>query len=58
MQDPKQRLNIFTDYCNKESSITDADVTSIVVDNVYESKSSGSDQSQQKQACWKAKFAV
>ena len=37
MQDPNQRLNIFTD-CNKESSITDADVTSIVVDDVYESK--------------------
>ena len=38
MQDPNQRLNIFTDDCNKESSITDADVTSIVVDDVYESK--------------------
>ena len=38
MQDPNQRLNIFTDDCNKESNITDADVTSIVVDDVYESK--------------------
>ena len=38
MQDPNKRLNIFTDDCNKESSVTDADVTSIVVDDVYESK--------------------
>ena len=38
MQDPNQRLKIFTGDCNKESSITDADVTSIVVDDVYESK--------------------
>ena len=38
LQDPNQTLNIFTDDCNKESNLTDADVTSIVVDDVYESK--------------------
>ena len=38
MRDPNQRLNIFTDDCNKESSVTDADMTSIVVDDIYESK--------------------
>ena len=57
MQDPNQRLKIFTGDCNKESSITDADVTSIVVDDVYESKAQDRP-GQQKQACWKAKFAV
>ena len=60
MQDPNQRLNIFTDDCNKESSITDADVTSIVVDDLttFMKAKLKIDQNQQKQACWKAKFAV